>query len=84
MTIPAIPIVPTLRNPTTKKCLPSRTLSIRGTWASSSGSRICIIFSKVCFNNNTSQAHSAHPRKSNYEKVPALESTFDRGHLGAI
>ena len=79
-----MPIVSTLGNAATKKCLPSRTLSIGGTWVSSNGSRICIIFLKVCFHNNTSYAHSASPRKSNYEKVPALENTFDRGHLDNV
>jgi hypothetical protein len=77
-------IVRTHENPTTKKCLPSSTLSIGGIYPLTDGSKIHIIFLKVCFNNNTSHAHSAHPPKSNYEKVPALENPFDRGGLGFI
>ena len=77
-------IVPTLGNEPTKKCLPSRTLSIGGIWVMSNGSKIHIIFLKVCFNSNTNHAHSAHSRKCNYEKVPALKTTFDRGHLGIV
>ena len=79
-----MPIVPTLGNPTTKKCLPSRALSIGRVWLMSNGSKIRIIFPKVCSNNNTSHTHSAHPWKSNYEKVPALKNTFDRGRLAAV
>ena len=79
-----MPIVQTPGNPSTKKCLPSRTLSIGGIWLLSNGSKIRIIFPKVCFNSNTNHAHSVHLRKSNYEKVPALENTSDRGHLAAV
>ena len=79
-----MPTVPTPGNATTKKCLPSRTLSIGGTWVLSNGSQIRIIFLNVCFNNNINHAHSANPRKSNYEKVPALENTFDWGHLANV
>ena len=79
-----MPIVQTPGNSTTKKCLPSRTISIGGTRVMSNGSKIRIIFLKVCFNNNISHAHSPHPRKSNYEKVPALENTFDRVRLEAV
>ena len=55
-----MPIVSTPGNPTTKKYLPSRTLSIGGVWLTSNDSKIHIIFLKACFNNNTSHAHSAH------------------------
>ena len=79
-----MPIVQALGNPTTKKCLPSRTLSIGGIWITFNDSKICIIFLKVCLNNNTSHAHSANPRKFNYEKVPALENHFDWGHPGDV
>ena len=79
-----MPIVQNPGNPTTKKCLPSRTLSIGATQGMSNGSKIHIIFLKVCFNSNTNHAHSAHSRKSNYEKVPALENTFEWGHLGVF
>ena len=79
-----MPIVSTPGNATTKKCLPSRTLSIGGIWLTSNDSKIRIIFLKVRFYNNTSHAHSAHPRKSNYERVPALKNTFDQGHLGVV
>jgi hypothetical protein len=74
-------IVRTPQNPTTKKCLPSRTLSIEGVWATSNHSEIHIILLRAHFNNNTSHGDSAHPPKSDYGKVPALEYTFDRGHL---
>jgi len=72
-------IVRTPQNPTTEKCLPSRTFPIWGIYPLSNGSKIHIIFLRVCFNNNINDAHSAHPPKSNCGKVPALESTFDRG-----
>jgi hypothetical protein len=74
-------IVRTPQNPTTKKCLPSRTFSIGGVWATSNRSEIHIIFLRADLNNNTNHVDSAHPPKSNYEKVPALENIFDRGHL---
>jgi hypothetical protein len=74
-------IVRTPQNPTTEKCLPSRTLSIGGVWATSNRSEIHIIFLRAHTNNNTSHADSAHPPKSNYENVPALEIIFDWGHL---
>jgi hypothetical protein len=77
-------IVRTHENPTTKKCLPSRTFSIGGIYPTSNGSKIHIIFLKAYCNNNTNQVDSAHPSKLNYGKVPALENTFDRGGLGYI
>ena len=79
-----MPIVPTLGNPTTKKCLPSSTLPTGGIWLLSNNSRIHIIFLKVRFNNNISHAHSVHPWKGSYEKVPALKNTFDRGYLATV
>ena len=80
----AMLIVRTPQNPTTKKCLPSRTFSIGGIYPTSNGPEIHIIFLKAYFNNNTNQVDSAHPSKFNYGKVPALENTFDRGRLGYI
>jgi hypothetical protein len=74
-------IARTHENPTTKKCLPSRTLSIGGVWAISNRSEIHIIFLRAHLNNNTNHVDSAHPPKSNCEKVPALENTFNREHL---
>ena len=79
-----MPIVQNPGNPTTKKCLPSRTLSIGATRGMSNGSKIHIIFLKVCFHNNNSHAHSAHSRKSNYERVPALKNTFNQGRLANV
>jgi hypothetical protein len=77
-------IVRTPQNPTTKKCLPSRTFSIGGIYPTSNGSEIYIIFLRAHFNNNINHIDSAHSRKCHYEKVPALENTFDRGGLGFI
>jgi len=74
-------IVRAPQNPTREKCLPSSTLSIGGLRPLSNSSEIHIIFFIVHFNHNISYVDSAHSRKSNYEKVPALEYTFDRGHL---
>jgi hypothetical protein len=79
-----MPIVRTPQNPTTEKCLPSSTLSIGGVWSTSNRSEIHIIFLGAYTNNNINHVDSAHPRKSNYEKVPALENTFDWGGLGYI
>jgi hypothetical protein len=77
-------IVRTHENPTTKKCLPSRTFSIGGIYPTSNGSEIHIIFLGAYTNNNINHVDSAHPPKSNYDKVPALENIFDRGGLGYI
>jgi hypothetical protein len=77
-------IVRTHQNPATKKCLPSRTLSIGGVWPTSNRSEIHIIFLRVHYNNNMSHADSAHSPKSTYGKVPALENTFDWGGLGYV
>jgi hypothetical protein len=74
-------IVRTHQNLATEKCLPSRTLSIGGVWATSNRSEIHIIFLRAHSNNNTNHVDSAHPSKVNYEKVPALEHPFDPGHL---
>jgi hypothetical protein len=79
-----MPIVAPPENPTAKKCLPSRTLSIGGVWATSNGSEIHIILLRAHFNNNTSHVDSVHSPKSSYGKVPALEYTFDRGGLAYI
>jgi hypothetical protein len=77
-------IVRTPQNLTTKKCLPSRTLSIGGIYSTSNGSEIHIIFLRAHINNNINHVDSAHSRKCHYEIVPALENTFDRGGLGYI
>jgi hypothetical protein len=77
-------IVRTHENPTTKKCLPSRTLSIGGIYSTPNGSEIHIIFLRAHFNNNINHIDSAHSRKCHYEKVPALENTFDLGGLAYI
>jgi len=77
-------IVRTPENPTTKKCLPSSTLSIGGIYPLSDGSEIHTIFLRVYFNNNTSHVHSAHPPKIQLRKVPALENIFNRGHLPSL
>jgi hypothetical protein len=79
-----MPIVRTHQDPSTEKCLPSKTLSIGGVWAISNRSEIHIIFLRAHFNNNINHIDSAHSRKSHYEKVPALENIFDRGGLGYI
>jgi hypothetical protein len=77
-------IVRTPQNPTTEKCLPSRTLSIGGIYPLANGSEIHIIFLRAHINNNISHIDSAHSPKSSYGHVPALENTFDRGGLGYI
>jgi len=77
-------IVRTPENPTTEKCLPSRTFSIEGIYPLSNGPGMHIIFLRVYFNNNISDVDSVHTRESNCKKVPALENIFDRGHLPSI
>ena len=67
----AMLIVPTPENPTAKKCLPSSTLWIRSCWPLLNGFKICIIFLRVCFNNNISHAGSACFPKLSWRKLIA-------------
>ncbi len=72
------------RNSVAKHCLPSCTLWIRGCEPLSHGSKIRIIFLRVCSSSNTSQSGHAHPRNLNFEIWAAPRVICELGLLASV
>jgi hypothetical protein len=76
--------VPTPENSAMKNWLPLEYPVNRGCQPLSDGSKMNTTFHRVHFNNDMSQAGSAHPQNLICEKLPAFKYPLDWGLLATI